>query len=158
MKGTHKMAEQTEQVEQLAQRIWSEWLTLGDIVRIAEQFGYPKNQFGYAAQLDGVKWGDLPENVKDHIREMAEKEIVPDPDDTADRDHQVSGHTVSRVGSAAPERLRRTVARHCMGRQAGAPGSAHQCRRFRLRPPYAARRSDQRPSFDGSESDGQSQA
>ncbi len=70
------MTEQPEQVEQLAQRIWSEWLTLGDNMRIAEHFGYPKNQFGYAAQLDGLKWGDLPDNVKDHVREIAEKEIV----------------------------------------------------------------------------------
>ena len=76
MKGVNKLPEQTEQVEQLAQRIWSEWLTFGDIMRIAEQFGYPKNQFGYAAQLDGLKWGDLPENVKVHIRDMAEKEIA----------------------------------------------------------------------------------
>lgn len=70
------MPEQTEQVEQLAQRIWSEWLTLGDILRIARQFGDPKNQLDFAAQLGGLNWGDLTENVKDHIREMAEKEIV----------------------------------------------------------------------------------
>ena len=70
------MPEQTEQIEQLAQRIWSEWLTVGDIMRIAELFGYPKNQFGYAAQFDGAKWSDLPENVKDHIRGMAAKEIL----------------------------------------------------------------------------------
>jgi hypothetical protein len=44
-------------------------------MRIAEQFGYPKNEYGYAAQLDGLKWGDVPENVKDHVREFAEKEI-----------------------------------------------------------------------------------
>ena len=70
------LPEQTEQVEQLAQRIWSEWLTLGDTMRIAERFGYPKNQYGYAFQLDCVTWGDLPENLKDHIRDMAEKEII----------------------------------------------------------------------------------
>jgi hypothetical protein len=76
MKGEEKLPEQREQVEQLAQRIWSEWLNLGDTMRIAEQFGYPKNQYGYATQLDGLKWGDVPENVKDHVRGMAEKEII----------------------------------------------------------------------------------
>ena len=70
------MPGQTEQVELLAQRIWSEWLTLGDTMRIAEQFGYPKNEYGWATQLDGLKWGDLPENVKDHVRDMAEEEII----------------------------------------------------------------------------------
>lgn len=75
MKG-NRLPEQTEQVEQLAQRIWSEWLTLGDTMRIAERFGYLKNQFGYALQLDGLKWVDVPENVKDHIRDMAVKEIT----------------------------------------------------------------------------------
>jgi hypothetical protein len=58
----------TEQVELLAQRIWSEWLTLGDTMRIAEQLGYPKNEYGWATQFDGLKWGDLPENVKDRVR------------------------------------------------------------------------------------------
>src|SRR5579862_3290399 len=53
MKGDDKLPELTEQVEQLAQRIWSEWLTLGDTMRIAEQFGYTKNQYGYATQLNG---------------------------------------------------------------------------------------------------------
>jgi hypothetical protein len=41
MKG-NRLPEQKEQVEQLAQHIWSEWLTLGDTMRIAERFGYPK--------------------------------------------------------------------------------------------------------------------
>jgi hypothetical protein len=76
MKGVNRLPEQTEQVEQLAQRIWSEWLTLGDTMRIAEQFGYPKNQFGYATQLDGAKWDELPDNVMDHVRDMAKNEIV----------------------------------------------------------------------------------
>lgn len=76
IKGGNGLPEQTQQVEQLAQRIWSEWLTLGDTMRIAERFGYPKNTYGYAIQLDGVTWGDLPENVKDHIRDMAEREII----------------------------------------------------------------------------------
>ncbi len=43
---------------------------------VAEQFGYPKNQYGHATQLDGLKWGDVPENVKEHVRGMAEKEII----------------------------------------------------------------------------------
>ena len=68
--------ENIEKVEQLAKRIWSEWLTLGDTMRIAEQFGYPKNPYGYAPQLDGLEWGEVPENVKKHIRDMAEKEII----------------------------------------------------------------------------------
>lgn len=70
------MLEDTEKVEQLAKRIWSEWLTLGELMRIAEQFGYPKNPCGYATQLDGLEWDDVPENVKKHIRDMAEKEII----------------------------------------------------------------------------------
>ena len=36
----------------------------------------PKSQYGYATQLDGLEWGDVPENVKNHIRDMAEKEII----------------------------------------------------------------------------------
>ena len=76
IKGDDKLPELTEQVEQLAQRIWSEWLTLGDTMRIAEQFGYPKNQYGYAAQLNGLEWSVVPENVKDQVRGMAEKEII----------------------------------------------------------------------------------
>ena len=76
MKEDDKLPELTEQVEQLAQRIWSEWLTLGDTMWIAEQFGYPKNQYGYATQLNGLEWGVVPENVKDHVRGMAEKEII----------------------------------------------------------------------------------
>jgi hypothetical protein len=75
-KGDDKLPELTELVEQLARRIWSEWLTLGDRMRIAEQFGYPKNQYGYATRLNGVEWGVVPENVKDHVRGMAEKEII----------------------------------------------------------------------------------
>lgn len=39
----NRLPDQIEQVELLAQRIWSEWLTLGDTMRIAERFGYPKN-------------------------------------------------------------------------------------------------------------------
>src|SRR5579871_4700968 len=70
------MTEHTEQVEQLAHRIWSEWLTLRDTMRIAEQFGLPRNEHGYATYLDGMEWSDLPKNVKDHVREMAEKEII----------------------------------------------------------------------------------
>jgi hypothetical protein len=69
------MPEKTD-VEKLAKRIWSEWLTLGDTMRIAEQFGYPKNQLGYATQLDGLQWSDVPEKVKDHVRDLAEKEII----------------------------------------------------------------------------------
>src|ERR1700676_4401430 len=75
-KGVRSMSGHTQQVELLAQRIWSEWLTLGDTMRIAERFGYPKNEYGWATQLDGLKWGDLPENVKDHVRDMAEEEII----------------------------------------------------------------------------------
>jgi len=70
------MPVQAEKVEQLAKRIWSGWLTRRDVMRIAEQFGYPKNEFGHACQLDGLEWGDLPANVKDHVRDMAEKEIT----------------------------------------------------------------------------------
>lgn len=70
------MPEQTENVEQLAKRIWSERLTLGDTMRIVEQFGYPKNQYGYATQLDGLEWDDVPENVRDNVRDMAKKEMV----------------------------------------------------------------------------------
>jgi hypothetical protein len=49
-----------EQIERFAERIWSEWLTRGDTMRIAEQFGYPPNQYGYYTALDDVKWGELP--------------------------------------------------------------------------------------------------
>ena len=38
------MPGETEQVELLAQRIWSGWLTLGDTMRIAEKFGYPTDR------------------------------------------------------------------------------------------------------------------
>jgi len=69
------LPERDEKVEQLAKRTW-EWRAVGDTMRIAKQFGYPKNQHGRATQLDGLEWGDVPENVKDHIREMAEKEII----------------------------------------------------------------------------------
>jgi hypothetical protein len=42
----------------------------------SDRLGYPKNQYGHATQLDGLKWGDVPENVKDHVRGLAEKEII----------------------------------------------------------------------------------
>lgn len=70
------MPDQKEQIERLAERIWTEWLNLRDMWRIAEQFGYPKDEYGWATQLDGLKWSELPENVKNHVRDMAEEEIV----------------------------------------------------------------------------------
>lgn len=75
MKGAGMLPGQTEQVEQLAQRIWSQWLTVGDTIRIAERLGYSKNQFGFAARLDGLKWKGLPDKLKEHIRGMAEEEL-----------------------------------------------------------------------------------
>jgi hypothetical protein len=45
-------------------------------MRIAEQFGYPRNHYGHATQLNYLPWDDVPERAKDQVRGMAEKEIV----------------------------------------------------------------------------------
>jgi hypothetical protein len=45
----NRLPDQMEQVELLSQRIWPEWLTLGDTMRIAERFGSPKTSSARAA-------------------------------------------------------------------------------------------------------------
>jgi hypothetical protein len=70
------MAERTVPVEQLAEHIWLEWLNGHETMKIAKDFGYSPNPYGYYTALDEVEWGDLPDNVKDHIRDMAEKEYA----------------------------------------------------------------------------------
>lgn len=37
--------------------------------------GYPPNQYGYHTAPDGLKRGELPAEVKDHVRDMAKKEM-----------------------------------------------------------------------------------
>jgi hypothetical protein len=64
------------QVEEFAQRIWGRWLNGGDTGRLAKQFGYSPNEYGYYVALDEVDWKDLADNVKDHIRDMAKEEIL----------------------------------------------------------------------------------
>jgi hypothetical protein len=66
---------QEDQVEHMAERIWSEWLTYGDTMRIAKEFGYPPNQYGHYTALRDVEWKDLAENIKAYVRDMARQEI-----------------------------------------------------------------------------------
>lgn len=69
------MAERTAMIEQFAERIWLKSLYANEIVKITEEFGFsPPNPFCSNQAPDEVEWGDLPDNVKECIRNLAERE------------------------------------------------------------------------------------
>jgi hypothetical protein len=61
------MAVRTEQVEQIAHKIWSN-RTGRDCDRIEKQCG--------ASQLGWLEWDALPEKVRDYMRDMAEEKVA----------------------------------------------------------------------------------
>ena len=134
------MPGQTEQVELLAQRIWSEWLTLGDTMSIAERFGYPMNEYGWATQLDGLKWGDMPENGKDHVRDMAKKEIILVQTTPQTEVTQYLVALLRELKRLHPTRCGATSRSIALDDKRERLVLVVKSRRFRLRPPPEARR------------------
>jgi len=73
------MTEQTnEQIEQVAQNIWSRRLIQTDIAKIAHRYGFTQGE------IDFLEYDMLPEAVQGHIRELAEQEIASGEKQTHD--------------------------------------------------------------------------
>jgi hypothetical protein len=67
------VAEQAEQVEQFARKLW-ENRSSNFIERIEKECGYPKNTLDSGPW--GLEWDQLPDKAKDHLREMAAQEVA----------------------------------------------------------------------------------
>jgi hypothetical protein len=61
------MAERAERIEQYAHKIW-ENRTGRDCDEIEKQCG--------VSGIDWLKWSELPEGVKDHVRDLAEEQVA----------------------------------------------------------------------------------
>jgi hypothetical protein len=67
--------ERTEQIEQCAQKLWAH-RSSNFIKRVEKESGNANGELNpHNAGSWGLEWGQLPDKTKDHIREMAAKEV-----------------------------------------------------------------------------------
>ena len=67
--------ERTEQIEQYAQKLW-EHRSYNFIKKVEKVCGYPEGELDPPSVGSwGLEWGQLPGNIKDHLREMAAQEV-----------------------------------------------------------------------------------
>jgi hypothetical protein len=59
----------SERVERLARMIWSRCFDLFDKEQIAHRYGFTKDEIRW------LDWASLPDVIKEHIRDMAQKDI-----------------------------------------------------------------------------------
>jgi hypothetical protein len=68
------VAEQTEEVEQYARKLWKH-RSYNFLWQVEDACGYPRSRYPNRSLVD-LEWEQLPDGVKDHVREMAAKEVA----------------------------------------------------------------------------------
>jgi hypothetical protein len=59
----------TDQIEQRARAMWSSRSIQADIAKIAHKYGFSKGEIIW------LDWDVLPETIRDHVRDIARKEV-----------------------------------------------------------------------------------